>query len=222
MEEPRAMFRALGMKTHFLTVDELGTVEANARFVAEYVTAARGSGREIIFLTSSKGGADVAHALGHLLAGQDLGHVRGWLSVGGALRGSPRADSGLDWPRRWLLGSTGWVHGWTLALARSISTTRSRPRVASYTFPAHLQVLQYVSAPFSGNVCEPLRTSYKQMRRLGPNDGVTLLPDQLLPQARVVIAVGLDHYFLDPEIDLRALALTNLLLELVQEAHSKE
>jgi len=58
------------------------------------------------------------------------------------------------------------------------------------------------------------------MRRLGPNDGLTLLADELTEQGLVVTEVGLDHYFRAPDIDLRTVALTYAVLdELEQRAH---
>jgi hypothetical protein len=63
-------------------------------------------------------------------------------------------------------------------------------------FPNSLLVLDYVGAPLSGQV-----------------DGLTLLADEVLNSGRVVFAIGQDHYYRDPEIDLKALALACLVLE---------
>jgi hypothetical protein len=42
---------------------------------------------------------------------------------------------------------------------------------------------------------------------------LTLLADEVLNSGRVVFEIGQDHYYRDPEIDLKALALACLVLE---------
>jgi hypothetical protein len=45
------------------------------------------------------------------------------------------------------------------------------------------------------------------MRALGPNDGLTPLIDVLAHGGRTIVQVGLDHYYRDPELDLKTVAL---------------
>ena len=97
-------------------------VEEGARVLADYLVEARKADRKLILTSASKGGGDIAHALGNLLAGEDLKHVRGWGSIGGVLRGTPLADVGLTFPSSWLLALTGWAHGTSLGVARDLST----------------------------------------------------------------------------------------------------
>jgi len=218
MARTRAVLRERGFKTFLVPTGELSTVEEGARVLADYLIEARDTKRKIILTSASKGGADVAHALGHLLAGTDLSHVCGWVSIGGVLRGTPLADVGLTFPSSWFLALTGWAHGTSLGLARDLSTAEGARRSAGYTFPAHLQVLHFVGVPFSGTVSDSVRGNYNTMVRYGPNDGVTLLPDQLLPQGHVVLALGSDHRFQDSGMDLKTLALASLIVELVEAA----
>ena len=97
-------------------------------------------------------------------------------------------------------------------------TRPDHPFREHFQFPAHLQLLHYVGVPLSGTVTPKVRSNYNTMRPYGPNDGVTLLPDQLLPQGHVVIAIGADHRFVDPRTDLKTLALASLIVELVEDA----
>jgi hypothetical protein len=50
------------------------------------------------------------------------------------------------------------------------------------------------------------------MRDLGPNDGLTMLVDQLLPGGLTIVEPGVDHYFDHPDRELRSLALLEVLL----------
>ena len=74
-------------------------------------------------------------------------------------------------------------------------------------------VLEYVAAPLSGNIADDVRGRYTYLRKYGPNDGLTLLADELLPGGVTIIEPGLDHFYRDPEINLKSLAIANLVAE---------
>ena len=73
--------------------------------------------------------------------------------------------------------------------------------------------LDYVGAPLSGRVAADVKGRWKTLARFGPNDGLTLLADEVLNSGHVVFEIGQDHYYRDPEIDIKALALACLVLE---------
>jgi hypothetical protein len=79
--------------------------------------------------------------------------------------------------------------------------------------PKSLLVLDYVAALLSGQVAGDVKGRWKTLARFGPNDGLTLLADEILNSGRVVFEIGQDHYYRDPEIDRQALALACLVLE---------
>jgi hypothetical protein len=54
------------------------------------------------------------------------------------------------------------------------------------------------------------------MRDLGPNDGLTMLIDQLLPGGLAIVEPGVDHYFDHPDRELRSLALLEVLLKRIE------
>jgi hypothetical protein len=92
-------------------------------------------------------------------------------------------------------------------------TVSSRRRMTELRFPKSLLVLDYVGVPLSGQVPADVKGRWKTLARFGPNDGLTLLADEVLNGGRVVFEIGRDHYYRDPEIDLKALALACLVLE---------
>src|SRR4029078_11294894 len=94
-----------------------------------------------------------------------------------------------------------------------LSTDVRRPAFDSLRLPLGLLTVQYVGAPLSGHLSKRSRHRYELVRSQGPNDGLTLLSDELIEGGVVVTAVGLDHYFRDPEIDLKTVALAYLVLE---------
>ncbi len=217
MAEPRALVQQAGLKTWFVRIHEAGTVEENAEYIATELRTLRKTGKKIILISASKAGPEVAYALGSVLAGQDLDFVRGWVSIGGLLRGSKVADANLDWPKRWLVAIVGWFVGISVDMVESLSTERSLQRLNRLSIPKHVKILHFVGVPLSGTVIPEVMDAYVEMRKFGPNDGVALLSDELLPEGHVILAIGLDHWFRDPEIDLKTLALAQIILDLMQE-----
>jgi hypothetical protein len=55
-----------------------------------------------------------------------------------------------------------------------------------------------IAVPLSGQVSERAAFTYNRLRELGPNDGLTLLADELLPGSVPLVLPGADH-FLGPE-----------------------
>jgi hypothetical protein len=58
-----------------------------------------------------------------------------------------------------------------------------------------------------------VRSRYNYLRKFGPNDGSTLLADDLMPGGITIVEPGFDHFYRDPDINLKSLALANLVAE---------
>ncbi len=210
---PRAMLEAAGFRTLLVETEELAGVERNAGLVAERLTRLAEGEERIIVVSASKGGPETALALGEGLSADAARRVKAWISVGGLLRGSPYADRYLGWPRRWLAALALTWEGLPKSLVRDMSTVERTPVLARLRLPAHLLTLQYVGAPLSGQVPPWSRGRYCALSPHGPNDGLTLLADELLAGGLVVTDLGLDHYYQDPAIDLKTLALLQAVLD---------
>ena len=75
-------------------------------------------------------------------------------------------------------------------------------------------MINYVGVPLSGQLSRFSRDKYPLLARLGPNDGLTLLPDVLVPGGLSYVAFGSDHFFAeDPQINARTVALLRLVLD---------
>ena len=212
----RALFERLGVATHLIPVIENGTVEHNATIIADAIRRQDAAGRPAILVSASKGGPEVAHALGHVLEPDATGMVQAWINVGGLLLGAPLADWAEAWPQRWLTGLYYWQQGLDPAASvASLTTARSRARFAQQTIPAHVLVVNFVGAPLSGDISPGAEFGYARTRPAGPNDGLTALVDELAHGGPAILQVGLDHYYRDPELDLKTLALAlTVMLEL--------
>jgi hypothetical protein len=114
------------------------------------------------------------------------------------------------------------VQGFDLEGAMSLQTARRRPQFAGLRFPPHVLLVSYVPVPLSGAISDRGAFGYSRMRHLGPNDGLTMLVDQLLPGGLVIVEAGVDHYFNHPDRELRSLALMEVLLNRIGAARGVE
>jgi hypothetical protein len=212
----RHVMRQEGFHTMLIETDELGSVEENAAMVADALVRLAEQHTKVILVSASKGGPEVALALGERLPAEALGHVQAWISVGGLLRGSPYADRWLQWPKCWLARLVFAFQGLRPSVISNLSTAVRSATFARLSFPAHLLTLQYVGVPLSGHIGKSTSGRYSALQPLGPNDGLTLLADELVPGGIVVTDIGLDHYYRDPLIDLKTLALAYVVFEELQ------
>ena len=210
----RAVFESMGVPTVLVPVDENGEVEENARSVAAAIRSVAEEERRWIVVSASKSSPEVALALGGMLEPRECLHVVAWLSVGGALRGSPLADRALRASWRWWVWLTFRLDGFDLAGLASLRTEPRSRCLESLDFPEHVTRVSYVGVPLSGNVTDLGRHGYRYLRTLGPNDGLVLLADELLPGNHVLLEPGSDHFFQHPEQELRSAALLRTVLTL--------
>lgn len=215
----RELLSELGFEPVLIETHELGTVEVNAEIVSRELSALVRQYDAIIVVSTSKGGPEVAIALDALRGEPRAGSIKAWISAGGLLRGSPYADRYLSGLKRWLARIMLRRRGQPPDILENLSTVARRPAFDALALPSDMLMLQYVGAPLSGHVRDETQGRYRIMRRLGPNDGLTLLSDELITGGLVVTEVGLDHYFRAPDLDIRTVALTYAVLnELERQA----
>lgn len=193
----RRLYERWGIAHRLVPIDENGTVENNARLIAAAVREASIHHR-VFLVSASKSGAEVALALGRELSPEDASRVVGWLSIVGTVRGSPLADSALDSALCPLIRAQLAFEGFDLAGLRSMRATSARPAFDSLRFPANVRIFSLIAVPLSGQVSDRAAFTYGRLRELGPNDGLTLLVDELIPGSVPLILPGADHY-LGPE-----------------------
>jgi hypothetical protein len=204
----RALLSRLGTDTRLIPTIENGTVEENASIIAEEVRRFDAAGQPVILVSASKGGPEVAHALGHVLAAEETGAVQAWINAGGLLRGAPLADRAGVWPQSWLAVLYYWYQGDDPGESiASLATGRSRARFAEQTIPEHVRIVNFVGVPLSGHISPGAEFGYTRTREAGPNDGLTAIMDEVAHGGAAILQLGLDHYYRDPELDLKTLAL---------------
>jgi hypothetical protein len=218
---PRAALEKVGLTTHFVETEDDGAVEANADLVADAIRARAQSGRRLLILSASKSGPEVALALTKL-APSETRHVAAWINAVGSLQGTPLADE-LSFPEIKLI--TGRID---VAGRESLTTARSRQRFDSFRIPENVLVVNYFGIPVIGSISFMLRRGYFPLRKYGPNDGVLLLADMIIPGGVTLTELDEDHLMRGRPVDITTVALAmtvirwleNPDLELVRRPHS--
>ncbi len=214
---PRQRLAEAGLDNRLVEIPPHGAVEDNATVIAREIEQRRGGGKKLIVVSTSSAGPAVALALGERLPAAATLHVRAWINVGGILQGTPVADRHLGFPLSLLARPYAWIMGWPWEAVESMSTARSRERFARLRLPAHLLTINYFGVPLSGQVTPLAIDNYLAMRPDGPNDGLTLIADALVPDSPSLAALGRDHFLAeDPEIGLRTLALAHTLMDYLE------
>jgi hypothetical protein len=197
---PRLALQRVGLARHFVETDEDGAIEANADVVARVIDQRARGGRRLIVVSASKSGPEVALALTRL-GPVGSRHVAAWVNIVGTLQGTALADNGLWHQLEYLIGRV------EIAGVESLTTARSRERFRDFRIPEHVLVVNYIGIPLSGSLSSWARAGFLELKSHGPNDGLSLLSDLIMPHAPTLAELGRDHFLLDEEIDVRTIAL---------------
>lgn len=206
---PRAALRRAGAAHYFVETVEDASIEANAALVLDTVQARAQNGKRLVLVSVSKSGAEVALALTRL-NGAVAKSVAAWINIVGTLQGSPLADDALQ---QW----ADLVSRVDPAGVESLTTARSRQRFTQFRLPDHVLVVNYVAVPLSGDISVLARTGYWDLLPHGPNDGLALLPDMVMPGGVTLVEVGRDHFLVDDQRDLATMALAAATISMIEE-----
>lgn len=214
--KPRQALSNAGARTVLLEIEENGTVEHNGDLIAKQLARLSRGEQKIIVVSASKAGPEAALALSELQRTNTNHNVKAWVNIGGVLRGSALADKALTWPTCWFV-KLFVIKGDSFDGIESMATLRSSERADRVALPSDIIVMNYVGIPLSGQVTERARLGYSILREDGPNDGLTYIVDEIPEASITVTEIGLDHFFSDPEIHIKTIALTNTVVRLIEE-----
>jgi hypothetical protein len=209
----REWMRKLGFNVKLIPILEDGTIPENAKLIAQAIRQESRSDAKLILVSTSKGGPETVLALGKVLQPAETAAVKGWISVGGLIRGTQLADWATEWPQSWFIRTIFSQQGIDPRSLPGLTTRASAKRFDEIAVPRHILIVEYIAAPLSGDIASDVKTRYRLLRKYGPNDGLTLLGDELLAGGITVIEPGLDHFYRDPDIDVKSLALANIVVE---------
>jgi hypothetical protein len=144
--------------------------------------------------------------------------VAAWVNIGGLLHGTAIADYWDTWPRSWLAAIGLTLGGHDARAIPTMTTAASRARIAASRPPAHVLVVNYLAVTRERDLTDWTRGNYALLAEHGPNDGLTLLADAIVPQGITVAERGFDHFFRTPDLDRRIAAMVLSVLALLGDA----
>jgi len=197
---PRKALEKVGLTCHFVETSDDGPIESNAEIVMAAIRARAHSRRRLIIISASKSSPEVALALTKL-GPAETRHVAVWINTVGALQGTPLIDDNVLPELEFIVGKV------DEAGVESMSVARSRQRFKTFRIPEHVLVVNFFGIPLSGSVSFRARRGFFPMQKYGPNDGMVLLADMILPGGITLTELGSDHFLMDQHLDVTAVAL---------------
>jgi hypothetical protein len=216
---PRRILERRGVKTRLIETEEAGTVERNAEIISRELMRLKAEREKVILVSTSKAGAEAALALSVLARANR--HVKAWVNIGGLLHGTKLADQALRWPRSWYVRFF-ILRGHSFDGIESLTRERSKERLKKQAPLDDILVVNYVAIPMSGQVSEDAGYGYGVLSEEGPNDGLTLIADEIALGGLTLIELGLDHYYRHPQIHHKTVALAQTVIEYLAERESKK
>ena len=186
--------RAHGYELAYFGVPGRGSVEANARYLAERIDREPKDARPWILVTYSKGLADaLEYVANHSKADNRVAAV---VSFAGAALGSPLADVFEPAYRDYLAGLPS--SRCPAGTGKEIEDLRRDTRRAWWARNGDritVPVLAVVAVPSPDRVSFGSWTTFRKLSAIDPrNDGKILAPDQLVPGAYLLGFVDADHW----------------------------
>jgi hypothetical protein len=211
---PRAALQRVGLTRHFVATDEDDSIEANANIVADAIRTHAHTGQRLIVVSASKSGPEVALALTRLGPAHTR-HVAAWVNIVGTLQGTPLADESLWQQLESLVGPV------KIAGVESLTTTRSRERFAAFRIPEHVLVVNYIGIPLTGSISSWAWRGFLELKSHGPNDGLSLLSDLIVPGGVTLVELGRDHFLLNEQIDVKTVALAITVIRWLENPYAE-
>ena len=213
LQDQIAILGKLGLRVEFVDLDPIGTVLECADVIEEALE--RLGEEQIVIAGPSSAGPAIHTALSRVGPGSG---VLAWLNLGGTLHGVPLLDWLQKFPQRVVFDTVVWAQDWRHESFESLTNRVLRERFEQLSIPGDIHVFNYISMSLSGDISDFGWDKYLLMRSDGPNDGLSLLPDLLVPEGRTIVSPKGDHFFAeDPLIAQKSVALVLTILESIDD-----
>lgn len=212
-----AIVKSMNCPVDLVPVESFGSLARNASLIADWLLEHRHE--RIVFISLSKGSADMKIALALGNAPELFGNVAAWISLSGLPQGTPL----VAWLRRQPLRRLGVrfllrLRNQRYSVVEELRPEAEGPLAVWPALPSRMRIIHVVAFPLRRHLSHPWAArACERLAPLGPNDGggfllgdVTRLPGTVFP------VWGADHY-LQPTWDA-----TPLLRRVLVEAMSPE
>ena len=195
-EPVRKVLRYVNMPHGNIPIGQDSSVETNAKTICKFIQDFKGS-EKIILYGTSKGGSDIKKSIE--LCGNEkyFSNVKAWLNVAGLLKGTELVTNYTDTLRKRLfLRFLTFLYGYSYQGLYDIRKSEDSTLSFELKIPNNFYVLNIIGVPLSTHISLRAFPNYLQLKPYGPNDGLTLLPDAIIPEGDILPLWGNDHYFI--------------------------
>lgn len=180
-----------GLDSEIIPLNTKGSITENANIIREYLK--KETSDKIIIFSLSKGGSDLLLALEQESELQKK--ILVWVSFCGIFKGTLLSDQFLS--RR---GIKKWLQD---GIFRSLGIAREFLPEFSYTKGVLAKevtlrlpnAISVIGVPIESHLRGNLLRRFKTLSPNGPNDGISLHLDSILPESKIYPVWGADHYF---------------------------
>ncbi len=188
----RNIAEKFGFETETVEVLSRGSVLDNKEII---LSKLRDNQHNNVWLVSlSKGSTEVRLALEELRGKNLAKNIKGWISIGGLINGTPHADKKL---RTFLTKIIWYLTLKVLRIDYAVTdqiACRNKSLQKEMLLDSHIKVVHIVGFPLLSHVEPFLVKRYKTLAPSGPNDGIILLKDLIHISGEVYPVWGVDHF----------------------------
>jgi hypothetical protein len=187
-----------GFETERIDVLSRGSVLDNKEIIKKKLL--ENQHKNVWLVSLSKGSTEARLALEDMSGTDSVKNITGWINIGGLLNGTLHADKKLHS----LFSKIIWYltlqvlridYAVTEEIAYKNKTLQNTMNIDS-----HVHMIHIVGFPLRSHVEPFLRSKYKTLATIGPNDGIILLKDLLYISGTVYPVWGVDHFLRTSEM----------------------
>jgi hypothetical protein len=103
----------------------------------------------------------------------------------------------------------------------SLTTQHGRRRFDSFHVPEHVLVVNYLGTPVTGTLSFWGQRGFNSLRKHGPNDGISLLADMMIPGGVTLADLENDHFMRGKPLDIVTVALAITVIDWLEHPDSE-
>ena len=209
----REKFTQFGLQNELLASSENASIEYNALIIKQRVEQL--ADKKIILVSVSKSGSEVASLINDAFL-QKNPQLKGWINISGLLKGTPLANIADQFPLDLMMKTVFSFYHLDTKVIKELKHQQQKSYFSDYHPDDNFTILNLVAIPFFDQLSFSAFAGYQFLYDYGPNDGRALIIDQLAP-GKTLVEIGLDHYFKDKDMPLKALAILMTIVNAIEK-----
>lgn len=201
--------KSFGFTVSIAPTDGRASLAANAQVLHDYLMSRDDDNFWLVSI--SRGSADVKFLLHQFPDAPYHQYLRQWISVSGVVTGSPLVNRFANLRiNSMVIRGLFRLSGVSADLADELDGTRAH--WSNFPVNDSIRITHVAPVPLDWHVTTAVLPRYQRLKRLGPTDGVSLLPELLAQSGRIYPIWGADHMLRAPHLAEHFYRLINFLI----------